>query len=132
MSDERKDQSEIAEQLGHEPIEADARSIAFSAIVLVGVIVASLLVMGGLVAIFTSYYSGETTSTAADAPLSPRTGLPDLDPNQKVQLRELRTQELEMLTGYGWVDQGTGIARIPIARAMELLSQPQQQTPPQP
>jgi hypothetical protein len=33
----------------------------------------------------------------------------------------LRQTEQERLTGYGWVDKGTGAARIPIEDAMRLL-----------
>jgi hypothetical protein len=33
----------------------------------------------------------------------------------------LRQSEQERLTGYGWVDRGTGTARIPIDQAMRLV-----------
>lgn len=38
-------------------------------------------------------------------------------------LRDLRAAEDAILTSYGWVDRKTGIVRIPIARAMELLAE---------
>jgi hypothetical protein len=37
-------------------------------------------------------------------------------------MQELRAAETQILTSYGWVDQGAGVARIPIARAMEILA----------
>jgi hypothetical protein len=33
----------------------------------------------------------------------------------------LRTSEQEKLSGYGWIDKGTGTARIPISEAMRLV-----------
>ena len=36
-------------------------------------------------------------------------------------LAELRAAEASDLNSYGWVDRGSGIARIPIDRAMQLL-----------
>ena len=35
----------------------------------------------------------------------------------------LRASEQERLTGYGWVDKNTGVARIPVEDAMNLLLQ---------
>ena len=34
---------------------------------------------------------------------------------------ELKTEQLEVLGQYGWVDRDAGIARIPIDRAMDLV-----------
>ena len=33
----------------------------------------------------------------------------------------MRAREDAVLTTYGWVDRNTGVARIPIERAMDLL-----------
>jgi len=40
-----------------------------------------------------------------------------------VDLEKLRAHEDEELKSYGWVDRGSGIVRIPIDRAMELIVQ---------
>ncbi len=48
---------------------------------------------------------------------------PRLETLPSLRLEEMRRQEEEILTGYGWVDREEGIARIPIDRAMELLIQ---------
>ena len=37
-------------------------------------------------------------------------------------MRALTAEEEEALYGYGWVDQAGGVARVPIARAMEMLA----------
>lgn len=38
------------------------------------------------------------------------------------ELRSLNAQQLETLNSYGWVDQTNGVARVPIAKAMELVA----------
>jgi hypothetical protein len=50
-------------------------------------------------------------------------GMPELDSNQRGSLRALRRRESQILTEYAWIDADSGIARIPIKRAMEILSQ---------
>jgi hypothetical protein len=39
---------------------------------------------------------------------------------RKKALAELRQAEAEELNNYGWVDQGKGVVRLPIAEAMKL------------
>jgi hypothetical protein len=39
-------------------------------------------------------------------------------------LQALRARETGELNSYGWIDRTTGVVRIPIDRAIELLSQP--------
>jgi hypothetical protein len=41
--------------------------------------------------------------------------------NEPANLDELRKREHELLTTYGWMDQGAGIVRLPIERAKELI-----------
>jgi hypothetical protein len=38
------------------------------------------------------------------------------------RLKELRDQETEELTTYGWTDKETGVVHIPIDRAMDLVA----------
>jgi hypothetical protein len=45
---------------------------------------------------------------------------PRLQTNPRQDLRDLRSTEEAVLTGYGWVDRKAGIARIPIDEAMKL------------
>ena len=35
----------------------------------------------------------------------------------------MRLEENAILNNYGWIDRSAGIARIPIERAMELMSE---------
>lgn len=48
---------------------------------------------------------------------------PQLEIDERTQLDQIRLKEEEMLATYGWVDQKAGIVRIPIERAMDLITQ---------
>jgi len=48
---------------------------------------------------------------------------PRLESNERWDLDDIRTQEEQTLNSFGWVNEKTGVARIPIARAMELTVQ---------
>ena len=52
---------------------------------------------------------------------SPFIGQAPLNPNQPATRREYEQRQRALLTEYGWVDRQTQIARIPIARAMEIM-----------
>jgi hypothetical protein len=49
--------------------------------------------------------------------------LPRLETNERLEIKDFRTQEEQTLNSYGWVDQPNGVVRIPIERAMQLLAQ---------
>ena len=48
---------------------------------------------------------------------------PKLQENAPRDLKQWRDTEDEVLTGYGWIDRDHGVVRIPITRAIELVSQ---------
>jgi len=48
---------------------------------------------------------------------------PRLEQNERSELNNFRLNEEDELDSYGWVDQKSGIVRIPIARAMQLIVQ---------
>ena len=50
-------------------------------------------------------------------------GAPMLETNERTQLRDFLMNQEDQLNSYGWVDQKSGIAHIPIERAMELIVQ---------
>jgi hypothetical protein len=56
---------------------------------------------------------------AANLKRTPRE--PRLEPDSLAPLRAARAREEALLSSYGWVDRGAGVARIPIDRAMDLL-----------
>jgi hypothetical protein len=50
-------------------------------------------------------------------------GAPLLEVDERGQLRDFVLNQEKHLNSYGWVDEKTGVAHIPIERAMELLAQ---------
>ncbi len=48
---------------------------------------------------------------------------PRLQTNPRQDLSDLRAQEDQILTTYGWVDKNAGVVRIPIDQAMKLVLQ---------
>jgi hypothetical protein len=46
---------------------------------------------------------------------------PQLEINERTELNDVRLREEDTLSTYGWVDQKSGVVRIPIDRAMDLL-----------
>jgi hypothetical protein len=116
------DQSEVIE-LGHEPIALSARVIAKGFAVLFAVVTASLLLIAGLMIVFSKIAGGDATVDAPPQSAAVAPGVPPLNSDQRGSLRALRARERKVLTEYAWVDAEAGVARIPIKRAIEILGQ---------
>jgi hypothetical protein len=119
----RSDDEHNAEEAGHESIAISANSVAKGFAVLFGVLVAALLLMAGLMFLLSKVFGGSATVKAPPEPASKPAGVPELDSNQRGNLRLLREREREVLAEYAWVDPNAGIARIPIKRAIEILAE---------
>jgi hypothetical protein len=109
--------------LGHEPIALRGRAIAKGFSVLYAVVFASLLLIAGLMVLLSKLAGGDATVDAPSLPAAVPRGVPALDSDQSGSLRALRWRERKVLTEYAWVDADAGIVRIPIKRAMEIMSQ---------
>jgi hypothetical protein len=48
---------------------------------------------------------------------------PRLEDDERTEINDFRYQQDQTLNSYGWVDQGGGVVRIPIDRAMQLIAQ---------
>ncbi len=59
-------------------------------------------------------------ATAQENRLPPE---PRLQTNPRQDLNDLRSEEDQILTSYGWVDKNAGVVRIPIDQAMKLTLQ---------
>jgi hypothetical protein len=108
-------------ELGHEPIGVGARPIAKGFIVLFAVVAAALLLVAGLMMLFSKLAGGDATVDALPQSAAGPPGVPTLDSDQSGSLRVLRARERKVLTEYGWIEAEAGFARIPIKRAMEML-----------
>jgi hypothetical protein len=98
---------------GHEPIETDVRAVWRTAGALAGVVVATFVLI-----IFLMKWLG----AAEERPAATFAASSGAGPDEQVSLQQLRVQEQKMLDTYEWVDQTSGIARIPVGRAIEIIS----------
>ncbi|MGE3541217.1 MAG: hypothetical protein AB7N91_27765 [Candidatus Tectimicrobiota bacterium] len=84
------------------------------------------LVLLGMSWLFSSATARQVRRDTPPAPMaqtaSPLPPEPRLQVKPVQDLQQLRSEEEALLQSYGWIDQSTGTVRIPIARAMELLS----------
>ncbi|MBL8659287.1 MAG: hypothetical protein JNM75_05980 [Rhodospirillales bacterium] len=116
---------------GYEPSDARVDRIVWVAPGLVLLIVVFGAGIWGMIQILQSLKPPER-ATAIETSSAPIPG-PKLQVNPQADLAALREHESQILTNYGWVDRGRGIARIPIDRAMALLAEHGwPQTPPAP
>ena len=56
---------------------------------------------------------------------------PLLEDDERTELNDIRYNEDEKLNSYGWVDQSSGVAHIPITKAMQLIAERGLPTAPQ-
>lgn len=108
--------------MNHETSDADIRKlIEFGA-----GIVALVLVALALMWLLFRYLAGQQAAPAAAAPPMAVQELPPeprLEVSPATDLERLRASERAILESYGWVNRTSGIVRIPIERAMELVAE---------
>jgi len=93
-----------------------------------GVMVVTLLALGVMWWMSVSFKHQEEAkdhapSPIAEAQLDPIPPGPRLQATPPRDMDELRKRDREALTTYGWVDKSGGVARIPVARAIDILAQ---------
>jgi hypothetical protein len=106
----------------HEKTDTGVHNVAVLAGAFVGLLVFGLIVGYGT---FRFLYTPET-ATVVPSPLQPGRVLPAgplLQVNAQEDLRDYLQQQQQTLNSYGWVDQGAGVVRIPIDRAMDEVLQ---------
>ena len=117
------DDADIADELPYDPIEVDVRPISWAFAIFMATILSSLLMVGGLFYVLAIERGGEPTVLGPPGTaVAPPSGVPSVDADQFRELRDLRELERRILSEYEWIDRQTGIARIPIRRAMEILA----------
>jgi hypothetical protein len=110
----------------HETSDINLRAIIGFMVVLTVIVLAVDVAMYGLFKLFAHM---EVKNDPIVTPLAPQpapaTGGPEPAPGLQVtpwhDLTEFRAAQTAYLHGYGWVDETTGIARVPIDKAKEML-----------
>ncbi len=115
-----EDTHQASVSVGHELSDAEARPLAYA-----GLILAVILILIGIGMAGTFYFFGKEQKLGPPATpfenartLPP---LPRLQVDPKVELKEYRDSQRDILNSYGWVDRSAGVVRIPVDRAMELV-----------
>jgi hypothetical protein len=72
--------------------------------------------LGGVMLI--THLVGPPQSPALPRPFPP----PRLQADPAADLQVFQAEQARALEGYGWADRDAGLARIPVARAMEILA----------
>jgi hypothetical protein len=103
----------------YETRDVAPRPVILSGIgLLVGTAICSLLVIGLLTLLPASERPAKPPlETVSQEPPPPR-----LEIDGRVNLTAVESAATAKLTGYAWVDRSAGIARIPIARAMDIVA----------
>jgi hypothetical protein len=109
----------------HETSDVNIRGIFGFAVGLTAVCLFVALVVWVL---FKYFATREATRVAPQYPLAATQEQreppePRLQINPREDLQDLRAQEDQILSRYGWVDKNAGVVRIPIEEAMKLTVQ---------
>ena len=112
--------SESKSSLGHESRDADIRPI-----LLTGFGLALCVVVVGLIVYGTFRYLATHPATSVqpnpmavfDSQIPPA---PRIEEYPAIEIQQLRAQEEQTLSTYGWIDKKKGVVRIPLDRAMQL------------
>lgn len=117
---------------GHEQRDANVRALGYFGLVLFGILVLTLIGMRITFFHFAkSQQLGPPPTPFENARALPP--LPRLQVEPRVDLKNYRQEQEDILESYGWVDKQNGVVRIPIDRAMSLLLErglPARQTKP--
>jgi hypothetical protein len=119
--DPRRD-TRIDPQVGHELTDLRPDYIALFGIALTAVIVGAAVIASLLIHFKAAEYSRQETPVPRLAGEREATPGPRLQVDANNELRQMRAGEDAVLNSYGWVDKDSGIVRIPIDRAMEILA----------
>jgi hypothetical protein len=119
------DRAVIAEnpEVGRERSDVNVRAIAGFAAGLVILALAAHVALYWLLKHYEKRAAGSTTPMIAPSAGREIPPPPRLQVSPQADLAELRAAEERQLGSYGWIDKERKIARIPIDRAMELISQ---------
>jgi len=112
----------VARDSTHERSDVNIRVIAgFAAALLVAAVIIHIGLYGLL-----AYYQRDGSARApapVTAPAEEPFPGPRLQVSPQADLAQMRKAEENALRSYGWIDKERQIARIPVARAMELIAQ---------
>lgn len=124
MTHERKALSNDPVVRGHETSDVNVRSVFVNGLMVsVGLMVVGMLFAWAAYAVFkaTSPVPNDPPRTFVAPDSTTLPPLPRLQEDPRVVLKPFLRNQDSILASYGWVNKDSGIVRIPIERAMELV-----------
>jgi hypothetical protein len=122
MSDTERSRSSA--DVGYETTDVDPQTLLMWVGGLAAMILLSIVVAWVFFDVLAGYAQRADPKIS---PLAPTEKAPAPEPKLVIDephdLASVRKQEEQVLDGYGWVDKGSGLIRIPVSRAMELVVQ---------
>ena len=122
MNDQTTHTSPAGSRPGYETSDASSVKLLVIGAGLLVLIAVVLLIIWGLFRLFGSQPMEAhpvSSSLAREQVLPPEPRL-QADPTRDLEIMRLREDSL--LSGYGWIDRPSGIARIPVDTAIEILA----------
>jgi hypothetical protein len=107
----------------HETSDVHVKSVLLSGFGFVGIMVLGLLISWGVYALFNHDTAAPGSHAETFAEPNPNTlpPGPNLQSDPHAALVAMRHGEDSVLTTYAWVSRDSGIVRVPVSRAMQLL-----------
>jgi hypothetical protein len=96
------------------------RGVLIFAVALTAVVVLTLFLVGGLMALLAQHSPSSMRASPTGTPtLAPPP--PALQAQPREDLRRYREEQSRILSSYAWIDRKAGVVRIPIEHAMEFV-----------
>lgn len=108
---------------GHETTDAKARPVALFMVGLAACVFLSMLLMAWLLDLFQLPADQDEIVPAGLTDQEQIPPEPRLQAYPAADLGRLRVRENDQLNSYEWVDENTGVMRIPIERAMDIIAE---------
>jgi len=112
---------DVARSGGYEKSDASPRGLVYFVLTIAAILAATCL---SLIWLFKHYEKTENPGSFVAAPFSgaqPLPPAPRIQSNPAVDMQSYLQSQQNLLNTYGWIDRQSGIVRMPIDRAMELL-----------
>jgi len=107
---------------GHETSDANIRNLIIFGVCLALMVIVGLIISRGVFSYFVGHQGlGPPASPFENVRMLPSG--PRLQVTAPQDLKRYEGSQAEILNSYGWVDERTGIVRIPVERAMDILLQ---------
>ncbi len=122
MMDKSQENPSPGDSRAYESSEVRIRPLIAAGILLAVIVTISTLLMSGMFNFFASRNAAQhpAASPMADS-RKPPSG-PLLQPDPSKELADARAHEEALIGRYTWVERDSGIVRIPVEKAMELLA----------